>query len=318
MVDGVAKVAHIFGKTLQNIFQHFLNVICIILYLNSKVNRMGPIQRRYDREHTHNQVWESSFIKDIYFWRKPKNFTQQQKNIRQNIFFFSFFLVCCFVVVVLLHKRKKEKRRGPPLEANHSSSHRWGIYIYIYIFLFLYIFPIFCWATGRPVAYRRGYTSTHTASTAHSTYNIVHLSHSFLFFLLFGWPQTTFLHSLAAGQQEGGNITRTGPAKPTSRRIGLTARRKHIFLFFFFFLYIPLTLSAVCCVYYISYSIYRYIYIYSLLCLLYYSQQPGMPGRKKKEKLFFYTCRRDFDCPAPKKSQKIKVDPFILFCVLTK
>jgi hypothetical protein len=122
---------------------------------------------------------------------------------------------------VLLHKRKKEKRRrGPPLEANHSSSHRWGIYIYI--FLFLYIFPIFCWATGRPVAYRRGYTSTHTASTAHSTYNIVHLSHSFLFFffLLFGWPQTTFLHSLAAGQQEGGNITRTGPASQRRGALG--------------------------------------------------------------------------------------------------
>jgi hypothetical protein len=186
---------------------------------------------------------------------------------------------CCCVVA----QKKKRKKKRPSSGGESLVVASLG-YIYIYIFLFLYIFPIFCWATGRPVAYRRGYTSTHTARTAHSTYNIVHLSHSFLFFLLFGWPQTTFLHSLAAGQQEGGNITRTGPAKPTSRRIGLTARRKHIFLFFFFFLYIPLTLSAVCCVYYISYSIYRYIYIYSLLCLLYYSQQPGMPGRKKKKK----------------------------------
>jgi hypothetical protein len=34
---------HFWRNSIQNIFQHFLNVICIILYLNSKVNRMGPI-----------------------------------------------------------------------------------------------------------------------------------------------------------------------------------------------------------------------------------------------------------------------------------
>jgi hypothetical protein len=221
-------------------------------------------------------------------------------------------LLCCCT-------KEKKKKEEALLWRRITRRRIAGVYIYIYIFSYSYIFFLFF--AGQPDALWRtdGGTPAHTQLAQHTAHIILYTSHirSSSSYSLAGPKQHFFTLSRLASKR-GGNITRTGPAKPTSRRIGLTARRKHIFLFFFFFLYIPLTLSAVCCVYYISYSIYRYIYIYSLLCLLYYSQQPGMPGRKKKEKLFFYTCRRDFDCPAPKKSQKIKVDPFILFCVLTK
>ncbi len=51
----------------------------------------------------------------------------------------------------MLHKRKRKKEEEALLWRRITRRRIAGVYIYIYIF------SLFCWATGRPVAYRRGY-----------------------------------------------------------------------------------------------------------------------------------------------------------------